>query len=81
VQLFDSIRSDNVHNILDSELSEEEGARVRDIIRAGDVRKNIYAPEGKRWQYEARTLKWGDRASVWWASELVALGASAPLLW
>ncbi len=55
VQLFDSIRSDNVHNILDSELSEEEGARVRDIIRAGDVRKNIYAPEGKRWQYEART--------------------------
>ena len=81
VQLFDSIRSDNVHNILDSELSEDEGARVRDIIRAGDVRKNIYAPEGKRWQYEARTLEWGDRASEWWASKLVDGGASAPLLW
>ena len=52
VQLFDRIRDENVHNISESELSEDEAARVRDIIRAGEASKGIHAPEGKRWQYE-----------------------------
>ena len=54
VQLFDRIRDENVHNIGEAELSEDEAARVRDIIRAGDPSKGVRAPEGKRWQYEVQ---------------------------
>ena len=52
VQLFDRIRDENVHSIGDSELSDDEAARVRDIIRAGHASEGVHAPEGKRWQYE-----------------------------
>ena len=52
VQLFDRIRDENVHSIGESELSDDEAARVRDIIRAGHASEGVHAPEGKRWQYE-----------------------------
>lgn len=52
VKLFDRIRDENVHGIRDDELDEDEAARVRDIISAGHAKDGVYAPEGKRWQYE-----------------------------
>ena len=52
VQLFDRIRDENVHSIGESELNDDEAARVRDIIRAGHASEGVHAPEGKRWQYE-----------------------------
>lgn len=52
VQLFDRIRDENVHSIGESELSDDEAARVRAIIRAGHASEGVHAPEGKRWQYE-----------------------------
>ena len=56
VQLFDRIRDENVHSIGESELSDDEAARVRDIIRAGHAGEGVLAPEGKRWQYEVTRL-------------------------
>ena len=52
VKLFDRIRDENVHGIREDELDEDQAARVRDIISAGHATDGVYAPEGKRWQYE-----------------------------